>query len=139
MSDYILIFPCPIPTCGLSFLSLSFLSTSGPGQEPAITAAAVDALGSDGKGLACRVVGAPPGGAKFKAPVTVRVPLDASKAPPGAELSALYKPDDSSPWGPLPTGVTVKRSIDGQTARVRGVAHLDRTCIIQAWSLRSLA
>ena len=87
-------------------VSLSFLSASGPGQEPAITAAAVDALGSDGKGLACRVVGAPPGGAKFKAPVTVRVPLDASKAPPGAELSALYKPDDSSPWGPLPAGVT---------------------------------
>ena len=89
-------------------VSLSFLSASGPGQEPAITASAVDALGSDGKGLACRVVGAPPGGAKFKTPVTVRVPLDTSKAPPAPSSRALYKPDDSSPWGPLPAGVTIR-------------------------------
>ena len=102
-----------------SGVSLSFLRASGPGPEPAITAAAVDALGADGKGLACRVVGAPPGGAKFKTPVTVRVPLDTSKAPPGAELSALYKPDDASSWSPLPAGVTIERSADGKSARVR--------------------
>ena len=39
---------------------LSFLLASGVGPEPTITAAAVDALGAEGKELACRVVGAPP-------------------------------------------------------------------------------